>query len=263
MFAVFLPGDIHDGGHIRALYNGSYDAADIRAQMHQVIKRARLVETTEVWPGCTQGIRGLFGVHQTKGTRGTLILQSGEVIDLDTDLAAGFALVEQLPTNAAPPKVEIAAVEPIAARPIIRESPGERAAGRASLDDVKAQFNAERTTESVLDRWGKATETRDGWACTCGVGHTHETTLYISKRGKLFSYSPRCHLHTTKGWDAFGLYVFLFHNDNVVAAVKELNPIQPRPAAPQPATVYRTAQQPMPSDGAQRGAQTPPQPATR
>ncbi len=109
-------------------------------------------------------------------------------------------------------------------------------AGRASLDDVKARFAAEHTLESLLAGYG-AVETKDGYTCPFCT-HTHETTLYIGKLGRLFSYSPNCKLYTTKGWDAFGLYVLIEHNNNVVAAARALNPITPRPnraqTAPEP-----------------------------
>jgi hypothetical protein len=243
----------HYGGHIFGFYAEPCDPEAIAAQW-----RGILPTVAEIWP-CGQVIRIPFGYHRWAKSRGEMwyISDAGELLtfDLDRDLAGGFALVEQLPTNAAPPKVQPIQTTDKAhsTKPVIRQSPGEQAAGRASLDDAKARFNAEHTIESVLDRWGKATETRDGFACDCGVGHTHETTLYISKRGKLFSYSPRCHLYTTKGWDAFGLYTKLFHNDNATAAAKELNPIQPRQQPPQQATVYRTAE--MDADAERRRAE--------
>jgi hypothetical protein len=247
--AVDNPLNGHSGGHVHFPYDACYPVTDILAQLQQVAAAANLPTDTELWP-CAQVIRLPFGYHRWAKTRGELLLQSGEILDLDTELEKGLELILNLNPNAAPPHITkiFPESQPVQGGKLstLKESPGERAAGRASLDDVKARFNAEHSIESVLDQWGKATETRDGWACACGVGHTHETTLYISKRGKLFSYSPRCHLHTTKGWDAFGLYVFLFHNNNVVAAAKELNPIQPREPRQQPAqqaTEYRTAQQ--------------------
>lgn len=98
--------------------------------------------------------------------------------------------------------------------------------GRASLADVKARFNAEHTLDSLLISYG-ATQTSDGYSCPF-CSHTHATTLYISKQGRLFSYSPNCLLHTNKGWDAFGLYCKIDHDDDVIAAVKTLNPIEPK-----------------------------------
>ena len=100
-----------------------------------------------------------------------------------------------------------------------------QSAGRASLADVKARFNAEHSLASLLEGYS-ARETKDGYSCPFCT-HTHDTTLYISKQGRLFSYSPNCKLHTSKGWDAFGLYCKIEHNDNATSAAKALNPIEP------------------------------------
>ena len=108
-----------------------------------------------------------------------------------------------------------ASVQPFTPRP-----------GRASLADVKACFNAEHTLDSLLIGYG-ATQTKDGYSCPFCT-HTHATTLSISEQGRLFSYSPNCLLDTTKGWDAFGLYVLIEHNNNINSALKTLNPIQPK-----------------------------------
>ena len=127
-------------------------------------------------------------------------------------------------------------------------------AGRASLDDVKARFAAEHTLESLLAGYG-AEETKDGYTCPFCT-HTHETTLYIGKLGRLFSYSPNCKLHTTKGWDAFGLYVKIEHNDNVIAAARALNPIAPRQRQPEPLEPERRQQTPaQAADAARKRAQ--------
>jgi hypothetical protein len=130
--------------------------------------------------------------------------------------------LDQLATEYKPAKADTkpaahsrASVQPFTPRP-----------GRASLADVKARFNAEHTLDSLLISYG-ATQTRDGYSCPFCT-HTHETTLSISEEGRLFSYSPNCTLHTTKGWDAFGLYVKIEHGDDVIAAVKTLNPIEPK-----------------------------------
>ena len=140
-----------------------------------------------------------------------------------------------------PPKVERAIG-------VIKIAP-RASSGRASLADVKARFNAEHTLDSLLTGYG-AVKTKDGYSCPFCT-HPHETTLYISKQGRLFSYSPNCKLHTTKGYDAFGLYVLIDHNDNALAAAKKLNPIEPRQKRQDPPLVEPTPARVQTSEQAQ------------
>lgn len=223
--AVKGAGD-HDGSHTWILFHD-------RVQPDRAAHLARQIATdagyadAEIWPK-GNAIRLPFGIHTHTQQRGRLVLQTGETYDLnDSDqLSMGAAATAALPKNAAPPNI-VDSINEVKTTVYIVNSCFRRTAGRASLDDVKARFNAEHTLDSLLTSWG-AVQTKDGYTCVCGVQHTHETTLYISKKGRLFSFSPRCTLHTTKGYDAFGLYVKLYHNDNVVDALKTLNPIAPR-----------------------------------
>ena len=229
-FAFEQIGTDHSGGHVWVLFSEPAPTADILALCRTIAADAGLPDDTELWPQ-NQGIRAPFGFHQRNQTRGNLLLQSGELIALDTELAAGFAAVHTLPRNSAPPAAPVELKPERAAPKALTLTPRQNA-GRASLDDVKVRFAAEHTLESLLAGYG-AEETKDGYTCPFCT-HTHETTLYIGKLGRLFSYSPNCTLHTTKGWDAFGLYVRIEHNDNVIAAARALNPIKPRQRQPEP-----------------------------
>lgn len=240
-FAFEQIGTDHSGGHVWVLFSEPAPTADILALCRAIAADAGLPADTELWPQ-NQGIRAPFGFHQRNQTRGNLLLQSGELIALDTELAAGFAVVRALPRNSAPPAAPVE--KPERAAPKALTLTPRQNAGRASLNDVKARFAAKHTLESLLAGYG-AEETKDGYTCPFCT-HTHETTLYIGKLGRLFSYSPNCTLYTTKGWDAFGLYVKIEHNDNVVAAARALNPIAPRqrqPEPPEPARPQRTPAQ--------------------
>ena len=229
-FAFEQIGTDHSGGHVWVLFSEPAPTADILALCRAIAADAELPADTELWPQ-NQGIRAPFGFHQRNQTRGNLVLQSGKLIALDTELAAGFAAVRALPRNSAPPAAPVEPKPERAAPKALTLTPRQNA-GRASLDDVKVRFAAEHTLESLLAGYG-AEETKDGYTCPFCT-HTHETTLYIGKLGRLFSYSPNCTLHTTKGWDAFGLYVRIEHNDNVIAAARALNPIKPRQRQPEP-----------------------------
>ena len=220
-------GEKHRGGHVRAIFDSLYPAGHIKALMKAIAERAG-VNTKEIWPGSNQGIRGALGFHQTDQTRGQLLLQSGEVINLDRDLAAGFAAIQALPHNSAPPAIAEPTPAPNLPKAARQLAPAGRP-GRATLADVRARFNAEHTIEQLLLEYG-AQRAPGGYSCPCGVQHTHQTTLYISSRGRLFSFSNRCKWHTDKGWDAFGLYVLVEHGNDPIAAAKTLNPIAPRQA---------------------------------
>ena len=228
-YAIVMPGEPHDGGRVVVPYDNFYPAAHIRAQMLAIVKLAELPEDTEIWP-CGQAVALPFGYHVRKRTRGELLLQTGESISLDDDLAAGFAAVQALPLNSAPPappepEPAPAPARPAAAQNISQAQPRQlQASERLDIpvinEAVWARFAEENTLESLLAADG-ATETRDGYTCP-HCEHTHETTLYISKQGRLFSYSTRCLLHTSKGWDARGYYIKTRHNDNYRAALEHL-----------------------------------------
>lgn len=228
----------HNGGHVWCIFDRPYPAAHVAALMRQIADRAQLADA-EIWPGNNhiqrhnQVIRLPLAQHRRAQTRGELLLQSGEILNLDRDLAAGLAALLELPRNGAPPAIELAAPAPNVPKADRRISPGEQAAERSSLADVRARFNAEHTLEQLLLEYG-AQPAPGGYSCPCGVQHTHQTTLGISRQGRLFSYSSRCRWYTTKGWDAFGLYVLVEHSNNVGAALKALNPIEPskRPQLP-------------------------------
>lgn len=123
--------------------------------------------------------------------------------------------------------------KPVQPRSALRLSPGEAGAERATLAEVRERFNAEHSIESLIAEDG-AVAVPGGYTCPY-CPHTHTVTLYISKGGRLFSYSPRCRLHTTKGWDAFGLFAELRHTGDLVAALKSLNPLAARQASHEPA----------------------------
>lgn len=112
-------------------------------------------------------------------------------------------------------------------KPVRKITPGEQAAERATLAEVKATFEAAHDLDSLLAEYG-AVEVRPGYYSCPFCTHSHDITLSISREGRLFSLSPQCKLYTTKGWDAFGLYVMVEHNNDVTAALKALNPLAPR-----------------------------------
>ncbi|KAB8139647.1 hypothetical protein F8S13_27320 [Chloroflexia bacterium SDU3-3] len=234
----------HTGGHVWACYDGPTDALAIAAQLASVAALAGAADA-EIWPR-NQGIRLPFGYHWRAHTWGQLLTQDGQLFDLDNpaERRAALAYVATLPRNTTPPPL------PEAPKPAQRAplAPAPLQATESTVAAVRERYNAAHPLDELLPELG-AQRTRDGYTCPCGVAHTHETTLFISKRGKLFSLSPRCAWYTTRGWDAFGLYVLTQHGNDVRAALRTLNP---RTRAPQPAGACYP---PHPADGPQRPAQ--------
>lgn len=209
----------HDGSHTWLLFAERVKPANAAHLARQIAAAAGYADA-EIWPK-GNAIRLPFGVHTHTQKRGRLLLQSGEVYDLDEadQLSMGAAAVAGLPLNSAPP-------EP----PKVEPKPAERASvkilqigGPSPIE----QFNASHDIADLLSSYG-AVETRDGWACNCGVQHSHETQLTITSQGKLVSYSTNCgwapHYLSGQCQDAFGLYCLVEHNGNVKAAVAALLP---------------------------------------
>ena len=229
--AVDNPLSEHSGGHIWFIYDDWYRITDIRAQLMLVVAAAGLPADTETWP-CGQVIRLPFAYHRWARTRGELLSQAGEVLDLGTDLAAGFALVAGLPLNSAPPAVQssdkahYAKSRHVATCPATRrETPG----GRTSLADVKEQYNASHPPSELLADYGAVQHSGKDFSCPF-CEHSHPRTLFVYN-GRIFSRSPNCKVPQKRGLDPFGLYVLIEHAGDVIAALMALNLI---PAAPAP-----------------------------
>jgi hypothetical protein len=227
MFAIVCPGaDGHDGCHAWARYDGRYDPAAIRAQLKQIAIDAG-ASTDEIHPNNTN-IRLPFGLHLRTNTRGRALLQSGELFENDTELDAAEMAVAALPLNGAPPEMPLKESKnsPYIIRTVLTN---RTTTGRTSLADVRTQFNADHTWPELLEAKGGA-ETRDGWACNCGVQHSHGTQIAITSQDKIVSYSPNCrwapHFRSGHANDKFAFYVEQWHNGNVVDALKTLNPIE-------------------------------------
>jgi len=133
------------------------------------------------------------------------------------------------------------APEPVPApvvRAVVRQEPatGPRT-GRASASDVIATFNRDHAVESLLASYG-ATRSHEGWACNCGVAHTHATQLGVTSGGLAVFYSARCRwapARTDRNGrpiaDAFDLFTMVEHTGDKTAALRAINPIAGASAA--------------------------------
>ena len=227
----------HQGGHLNCLFDAFYTATDIKALLVSIHERAG-IPATELWPGSNQGIRGLFGFHQLDKTRGDLLLQTGEIVNLDSDLATGFDLVLNLPRNAAPPKA------PQETKPVAKPQPPQKATSAATAHempqnasyvlpdgridikaidrDVRARFNKENNWSDLLGAAGGTEMRPDYWACNCGVQHTHDIQIAVTNQDKIVSLSPQCKwISQGKALDKFGWYVDHAHGGNYRVALED------------------------------------------
>jgi len=220
MFAIIVKGsDGHDGCHPWALYDGRYDPKAIRAQLKQIAEDAG-ASTNEIHPNNTN-IRLPFGLHLRSQTRGRTLLQSGELFENDTELDAAERAVLALPLNGQPPEVIYKVINnPVAYKVISNSTPG-----RASLADVKAQFNAEHPPDQILLDYGAIQTSTKDFSCPFGCGHSHTNTLFIYE-GRIFSRSPDCIVPKKRGLDPAGLEIKVKYRDDPVAFAKALNPIK-------------------------------------
>jgi len=219
------PTDDHDGGHL-VLPTEETDEARLIYWAEAIT--GGVAALIDIRPG-NQPIRALFGYHRVARSYGRLsIPTTGKNFDQDDPVqrAEAMSAVLALPLNVAPPAAPAPAPTPCHSPTIRRISPGEQAAERASLADVKVRFNAEHPLLDHLITYGAVQTSSKDLTCPF-CKHTHTNTLFIYE-DRVFSRSPNCKIPQKRGLDAFGLYVLIEHNDNVNDALKALNPIDPR-----------------------------------
>lgn len=86
-FAIAVNSGEHDGGHIFVPFSEEQDAGALRALMQEI------AGSVECYPSGAD-LRLPFGLHRRANTRGSLLLPDGQVVNLDTDLQRGIALLE-------------------------------------------------------------------------------------------------------------------------------------------------------------------------
>jgi hypothetical protein len=210
-FAVFVGGQgDHQGGHVWCFFDDRYSAADINALMRQIAIEAQ-VTTKEFWPQ-NQGIRLPFGYHQTKRTRGELLTQDGEVVDLDTNLEAGVDLVLSLPLNSAPPGTESSEPSPNTTTQYLPDSttplvPGHDAGKTAKANRAQNNLIA-RIAKRTIDRFNREHPndisqslqqgSNGNYFCDCGGHDSGRPNIAIWKASdgveRAQSYSTDCRM---------------------------------------------------------------------
>ena len=233
----------HDGGHIWGIYAAPVTPTDAKAQIKATLDNAGL-PTKEIWP-CGIHIRAPFGVHTHTGRRGTLIRPDVPDVCLDTPegLALGLDTLAGLKPTPTPPPLPPPTPRPTATTIL---SAGE--AGGGVRDVIKA-FNREHPIDQLLRSYG-AQHTRDGWACNCGVAHTHETQIAVTSGGNAIFFSARCAWATTRTdrngrpvADSFDLFTIVEHHGDKSAALRALRGKQPRPSDAERQRASRERQQ--------------------
>ncbi len=233
----------HDGGHIWGIYAAPVVPNAAKAQIKATLNNAGL-PTKEIWP-CGIHIRAPFGVHTHTGRRGTLIRPDVPDANLDTPegLALGLDTLAGLKPTPTPPPLPPPTPRPTATTTL---SAGE--AGGSVRDVIKA-FNREHPIDQLLRSYG-AQHTRDGWACNCGVAHTHETQIAVTNGGNAIFFSARCAWATTRTdlngrpvSDSFDLFTIVEHRGNKSDALRALRGKQPRPSDAERQRASRERQQ--------------------
>ena len=265
-YAIAIDSDQHQGGHVWVQFDRPYPAAQIAAQLQAITQRAQIGKV-EHWPGGNQVIRLPFGMHLRANTRGDLLLQSGEIISLDTALSAGLAAVLALPANGAPPAIEAPAAQLVEPAPI-RSTPAARGSGRLSASETIAAANCANDLGAYLESHGAhLVRTRGAQRYYSGLagdahghGYTYSVTPARDGNGQIgYSYSPNGRLNKDnfpRGFRFFDAYLTLEHGGDRVAALKRLTPKRPTRSAGQqgaqlvePATATRS-----PAEHARRAA---------
>ena len=236
----------HNGGHLW-LHLDAPATPDRARLLAQQIAEAAQVEA-ETYPTRKQ-LRLPLGIHRWTGKRGTLLLQDGTTLDLDSGDAAihqALELIASLPTNHAEHLPEVQ-TQPTPTRTL--HTP-RRTCQEAPGSTIQA-YNKQTDLISLLESYGAriAEQFSSGGAllhCPCGH-HNHgdrRPSLHVkpatsSRYGRfvVFGYSPTCQFYTERGqtFAAFDV-VCKLEGLTAVEALKRINPCRPpKPSRRRPA----------------------------
>ncbi len=248
----------HDGGHIWGIYARPVEYKAAQAQIRAALDAAGL-PTQEIWPS-GQPIRAPFGVHTHTGRRGMLLRPGMPDVSLDMPdgLALGLDTLAALEPTPTPPPLPKA--KPPSVASATHTTPPSGTVG--SVRDLIAAFNRDHPMAQLLSGYG-AQQTREGWACNCGIEHTHETQLVVTDQGKAIFFSARCWwapARTDRNGrpiaDSFDIFTQVEHGGDKSAALRILRGAQPRRAAvPAPEGTDRRHTAPEAVEARQRDAQ--------
>jgi hypothetical protein len=240
-YGITSTNDAHDGGHLwihldtptapdraRLLAQNIADAAQVRADLYPTGLQLRLP----------------LGVHRWSNQRGTLLLQDGTTIDLDSGddaIAQALELIASLPRNSADRLPEIA-IQPRPARsPHTHPTTRQQPAGSAT-DAIQA-YNQATDLISLLESYGGRIAERSSSGsvlmhCPCG-GHSRgdrKPSLEIKparsvRYGRYIAvgYSSSCQFYTERG-QVCGPFDVLCKLEGLttVEALKQVNPCRPQ-----------------------------------
>ncbi len=226
-YAVHGGKDGHDGGHVWLFFDQLCVPVRLRALADQ-LARAAHVEDAETYP-TRKSLRLPFGLHRTAHQHGRLLLQSGELFQLDDSLQRRAALhaVVTLPTN---PVALVPTFPPL--------PPPQQAARRSHHDRTSAQFNHGTDLLALLIAAGArvARPLAHGGVllhCPCRQHRHGDTTPSLEVRPSTtparygrwiaLGYSPTCRFYVERGQivDAFRAGSLLRANDDPSLSVVE------------------------------------------
>ncbi len=239
-YAITSTNDEHDGGHIWIHLDSPTTPNRARLLAQKIAATAEI--EAETYPTRKQ-LRLPLGVHRWTGKRGTLLLQDGTAVDLDSgDDATDQALevIASLPTNSAERLPELA--PPAQPARSSHTPPTTRQNVPGSAKDAITAYNQATDLISLLESYGgRIAERISGGGvlmhCPCGR-HSHgdrRPSLAIrparsSRYGRYVAhgYSTNCQFYTEHG-QVMAPFDVRCKLDSVspVEALKQINPCRP------------------------------------
>ncbi len=233
-YAITSETDEHTGGHVWLHFDQPTAPERARLLADQLAQAAGV--DAETYP-TRKALRLPLGVHQWTGKRGTLLLQDGQHVDLDTGadaVAHALATIAALPTN------QTSALPDVPPRTPAAPQARQTAAGTAS--ETITRYNQQTDLMGLLESYGGKIAQRYGNGgallhCPCGR-HSHgdrRPSLEVhpartARYGRFVAvgHAANCLFATERRQviDAFGVYCKL-EGLTTREALYRLNPCRP------------------------------------
>ncbi len=151
---------------------------------------------------CNSDTRLPLGRHTWTGKHGTLLLQSGEMVDIDPDPEAAWSLLCKVWQPIDPATLPEAPTAPVRATK-----------GIPSTGSLIARFNAEHDVETLLKKYGASQRRGTGkglYVCPFHPDNNPSLKVYEDQHGRMacrcYSSNSGCPLSERGHYDAFNVY---------------------------------------------------------
>lgn len=218
----------HDGSHTWILYKDFFDPVRLQVQSIALLNAAGL-PVKEIYPS-NKSIRLPFGMHRWTDRRGTLVVQTGEVFNLDdsVEFARGIEQVCSLPLNTTQPPSAIQIIGHTYSAGLIGYTSGDVRPG--------TDFNARCPQAEIITML-----TRRGWTIVQQYGDI----IYLRRPGKqtgghsasvgylppgnilcVFSTEDPALPHNRPGvctaYTPWAVFTYLYHNGDFIRSARYL-----------------------------------------